>query len=132
MKDKFPSSYPRIRLEHDLPPDLPSVMIDRNKMRQVLMNLYKNAAEAMPNGGTLSVKGFRSGDRVCLDVGDTGTGIPEGVNVFEPSVTTKPHGMGLGLMVVQQIVSAHQGAITFTSVPGRGTVFRISLPLARS
>ena len=132
MKHKLPSEYPGIRLEHDLPPDLPLVMIDRNKMKQVLLNLYKNAAEAMPDGGTLSLRGFRSGDRLCLDVADTGTGIPKDVNVFEPAVTTKPHGMGLGLMVVQQIISAHQGSITYTSKPGQGTVFRISLPLAVS
>jgi C4-dicarboxylate-specific signal transduction histidine kinase len=50
------------------------------------------------------VRGFQSGDRLCLDISDTGSGIPKGVNVFEPSVTTKPHGMGLGLMVVQQII----------------------------
>jgi two-component system, chemotaxis family, CheB/CheR fusion protein len=132
MKDKLPSAYPGIRLEHDLPADLPLVMIDRNKMKQVLLNLYKNAVEAMPDGGTLSVRGFQSKDRLCLDIADTGSGIPKDMNVFEPSVTTKPHGMGLGLMVVQQIISAHQGSITYTSQLAQGTVFRISLPLAVS
>jgi two-component system, LuxR family, sensor kinase FixL len=80
----------------------------------------------------LSVRGFQSKDRLCLDIADTGSGIPKDMNVFEPSVTTKPHGMGLGLMVVQQIISAHQGSITYTSQLAQGTVFRISLPLAVS
>jgi signal transduction histidine kinase len=132
MKDKPPSAFPGIRLEHDLPADLPLVMVDRNKMKQVLLNLYKNAVEAMPNGGTLKVRGFQSKDRLCLDIADTGSGIPKDVNVFEPSVTTKPHGMGLGLMVVQQIICAHRGSITYSSELGQGTVFRISLPLAVS
>jgi signal transduction histidine kinase len=130
MKDKFFSAYPGIRLEHDLPPDLPPAMMDKDKMRQVLLNLYKNAVEAMPDGGTLSLRAFQSSDRLCLDIADTGSGIPKDVNVFEPAVTTKPHGMGLGLMVVQQIISAHRGSITYTSDPGHGTVFRISLPIA--
>lgn len=130
MKDKFFSAYPGIRLEHDLPPDLPPAMMDKDKMRQVLLNLYKNAVEAMPDGGTLSLRAFQSSDRLCLDIADTGSGIPKDVNVFEPSITTKPHGMGLGLMVVQQIISAHRGSITYTSDPGHGTVFRISLPIA--
>jgi signal transduction histidine kinase len=83
--------------------------------------------EAMPDAGTLSVEdSIREG--LCLDVSDTGSGIPKDVNVFEPSVTTKPHGLGLGLMVVQQIISAHQGSITDTSQVGHGAVFRISLP----
>ena len=76
------------------------------------------------------MRGFQSGDRLCLDISDTGSGIPKDVNVFEPSATTKPHGMGLGLMVVQQIISPHRGSITYTSELGHGTVFRISLPLA--
>jgi signal transduction histidine kinase len=118
-----------VRVEHHFPADLPLVMLDPNKIKQVLLNLYKNAVEAMPKGGALTLRAYQSGVWVCLEIADTGVGIPEDVRLFESSVSTKPQGMGLGLMVVQQIISAHQGSIHYTSELGKGTVFRVNLPL---
>jgi two-component system sensor histidine kinase HydH len=106
------------------------VLANNEEITQVLLNLYKNAAEAMPEGGRLTVCAFQSGTRVCLAVSDTGTGVPEGVNIFEPFVTTKTGGTGLGLAIVQQIVAAHGGTITYTSTPDQGTTFTLALPAA--
>ncbi len=105
-------------------------MANNDEITQVLLNLCKNAAEAMPAGGTLTVRGFQFGTRVGLEVRDTGEGVPEGINIFEPFVTTKTGGTGLGLAIVQQIVAAHEGTITYTSTPGQGTTVTLTLPTA--
>jgi signal transduction histidine kinase len=84
----------------------------------------------MPRGGTLTVCGSSLKGQVCLEIGDTGEGVPEGINIFEPFTTTKTDGTGLGLAIVQQIVAAHRGTITYTSKPGQGTTFTLQLPAA--
>jgi PAS domain S-box-containing protein len=117
-----------IVVEQDFAGDLPTVMIDRKKMIQVLLNLCNNAAESMLQGGTLSVRGYRSPENLCLEIADTGTGIPDDLDVFEPLTTTKPTGMGIGLAVVKQIIIAHGATITYTSKVDVGTVFRLMLP----
>jgi two-component system sensor histidine kinase HydH len=111
---------------------LPAIMAHGDKIKQVVLNLCKNAVEAMPDGGCLIVKGYRSAGAVALEISDTGAGIPEGLDVFELFRTTKCNGSGLGLPLVRQIVSAHRGTIHYTSVPGpnQRTTFRISLPAA--
>lgn len=119
-----------LRVEQHLPPDLPQVQADRDKLKQVLWNLCKNAVEAMRQGGTLTLNAYSSGADVILEIGDTGVGIPHEVDVFEPFTTTKSSGSGLGLMVVRQIVAAHGGNITYKSQPGKGTTFRLALPQA--
>ena len=120
-----------IRVEQVLPPDLPPIAADHEKLKQVLLNLCKNAAEAMPQGGTLTVRARNSGDQVRLEVSDTGVGIPTGVDIFEPFTTTKPQGTGLGLTIVRQIVAAHRGTLTYHSVPGQGTTFTLVLPVSQ-
>jgi signal transduction histidine kinase len=123
------SSQP-IVIEHQFSEDLPNVMVDTDRLKTVLLNLSKNAIEAMPEGGKFTLRGYRSGKDVCLEIEDTGIGVPAGVNIFEPFTTSKPTGWGLGLAIVRQIVSAHNGTIEYSSEPGRGTVFRICLPAA--
>jgi PAS domain S-box-containing protein len=119
-----------IRVEVDFSPDLPLVAVDGQKLKQVLLNLCKNAVEAMqPGGGLLTLKGRRDGDQVVLEIKDTGGGIPEGVDIFEFFTTTKPQGTGLGLAIVRQIISAHGGTITYTVERGKGTTFRLTLPI---
>jgi len=105
-------------------------MADQEKLAQVLLNLCKNAVEAMPRGGTLTVHGSWGGEQVSLTVSDTGVGVATGVNIFEPFTTTKETGTGLGLAIVQQIVAAHQGTITYTSESGQGATFTLILPIA--
>jgi len=97
----------------------------------VLVNLVKNAVQAMTTGGTLTLQTGETTDDVWVSVTDTGGGIPqEQINrIFEPFYTTKKKGSGLGLMIVQRIVRAHNGRIELDSQVGRGTTFRIWLPL---
>jgi signal transduction histidine kinase len=110
---------------------LPQTMVDSAQLQQVLVNLIKNAAQAMSTGGTLTLQTGETSDDVWVSVTDTGGGIPqEQINrIFEPFYTTKKKGSGLGLMIVQRIVRAHNGRIELDSHVGRGTTFRIWLPL---
>lgn len=118
----------KIGIEQDIPADLPPIKSEREKLKQLLLNLCKNAIEAMPEGGTLTVRGFPSGGYVCLEVTDTGAGVPEGMDVFKPFTTSKPNATGLGLVIARQIALGHGGTITYSSASGHGTVFRVSLP----
>ena len=110
---------------------LTATPIDATQMQQVLVNLVKNAAQAMTTGGALTLQTGEGGDGVWVSVNDTGGGIPqEQINrIFEPFYTTKKKGSGLGLMIVQRIVRAHNGRIELESNVGRGTTFRVWLPL---
>ena len=110
---------------------LTATPIDATQMQQVLVNLVKNAMHAMTRGGTLTLQTGEGADGVWVSVSDTGGGIPpEQINrIFEPFFTTKKRGTGLGLMIVQRIVRAHGGRIELESHVGRGTTFRIWLPL---
>ncbi|HWC58928.1 MAG TPA: ATP-binding protein [Verrucomicrobiae bacterium] len=110
---------------------LPFTPLDTTQMQQVLVNLIKNAMQAMTKGGTLTLQTGEGSDGVWLSVADTGGGIPqEQINrIFEPFFTTKKKGSGLGLMIVQRIIRAHGGRIELESLVGRGSTFRIWLPL---
>jgi len=110
---------------------LPPTMIDPGQIKQTLVNLIKNALQAMTKGGVLTVQTGTGGDGVWVSVADTGGGIPqEQINrIFEPFYTTKKKGTGLGLMIVQRIVRSHGGRIELESHVGKGTTFRIWLPL---
>ena len=118
-----------IDVEIDIPQDLPLLYVDQEKLTQVIANLVDNSADAMPQGGKLTVSAYLSGEEILLEVRDTGIGIPPGVNVFEFFTTTKPNGTGLGLAVVRQIVSAHGGRVEYHSQVGKGTVFTVALPV---
>jgi two-component system, sporulation sensor kinase E len=109
---------------------LPATPIDSTQMQQVLVNLIKNAMQAMSRGGTLTVQTGEGSDGVWVSVADTGGGIPQDqiARIFEPFYTTKKKGTGLGLMIVQRIVRAHGGKIEVESRVGQGTIFRIRLP----
>jgi PAS domain S-box-containing protein len=117
-----------VQVEAVVAPDLPAVKVDGDKIKQVLLNLLKNAAEAMPNGGKITIEARATQQAVILEITDTGVGIPLDVDAFEPFVTTKREGTGIGLVIVRQIVTAHGGAISYRSQPGRGTTFHIDLP----
>jgi len=110
---------------------LTATPIDATQLQQVLVNLVKNAAQAMTTGGTLTLQTGENNDGVWVSVTDTGGGIPqEQINrIFEPFYTTKKKGTGLGLMIVQRIVRAHDGRIELESNVGKGTTFRVWLPL---
>ncbi|MDB6028571.1 MAG: Signal transduction histidine kinase, nitrogen specific, NtrB [Verrucomicrobiales bacterium] len=105
--------------------------IDAAQIKQVLVNLVKNAMQAMTKGGSLTVESGESHEGVWFSVSDNGGGIPEEEmnHIFEPFYTTKKKGSGLGLMIVQRIVRDHGGRIELESRVGQGTMFRICLPL---
>ena len=117
-----------IHIEQRFSPDVPLLRLDRRKMKQVFLNLCKNAIEAMPGGGTLTINAGRESDNIVIEIIDTGPGIPEAVDIFDFFTTTKPEGSGLGLAVVRQIVTAHGGKITYVSKPGEGASFRLTFP----
>ncbi|HXG47003.1 MAG TPA: ATP-binding protein, partial [Methylomirabilota bacterium] len=119
-----------IALKEKLARNLPVAAFDPVQIKQVLVNLIKNAIQAMTKGGVLTLQTDTGSDGVWVTVGDTGRGIPaEQINrIFEPFYTTKKKGSGLGLMIVQRIIRDHGGRIELESHPGRGTVFRIWLP----
>lgn len=120
-----------ITIKTKLARQLPATPIDPTQTQQALLNLIKNAMQAMTKGGTLTLQTGESTEAVWVSVADTGGGIPqEQLNrIFEPFYTTKKKGSGLGLMIVQRIVRAHNGRIELESHVGRGTTFRIWLPL---
>ncbi|WP_243295474.1 ATP-binding protein [Geothrix mesophila] len=122
-----------IRLHLALDPGLPRVEGDSVQLEQVLMNLVVNARDAMPAGGSLTLRTFLGEEgQVCMEVQDTGTGIPDHLlpHIFEPFVTTKDStkGTGLGLAMVFGIVRAHQGQVWAENAPGGGACFRMCLP----
>jgi CheY-like chemotaxis protein len=101
-------------------------------MQQVMLNLIVNARDAMPQGGTITIRTGVSGGMGLLSVSDTGVGMTPEIlqSIFEPLFTTKRSGTGLGLAVAQQVVERHGGSIRAESTPGVGTLFEILLPLA--
>lgn len=113
-------------------PDTPPVLADEGQLRQVFLNLLRNAREAMPVGGRLTVSTRRLEREVEVAVSDTGQGMPTSVQerVFEPFFSTKKGGTGLGLSVSQQILQAHGGSLSCQSQPGEGTTFVLRLPRA--
>jgi two-component system CheB/CheR fusion protein len=121
-----------ITLQLDAPAELGMVALHKNTFRRVLLNLVQNAIEAMPQGGTLTLRGRRQAATVQLDIRDTGIGIPveHSPRIFEPLHTTKPGGTGMGLYIVQEVVAAHGGQVAMQSTVGAGTTFTLTLPLA--
>jgi len=121
-----------IQLAQLLPIDVPEVYVDRALLKQAVLNLVLNAAEAMPGGGQLRLVLSRRGEMAEITVGDTGKGIaPENrQKIFQLFFTTRPGGSGIGLASTFRIVQLLNGSIDFTSEVGRGTTFRIELPLA--
>jgi signal transduction histidine kinase len=113
--------------------DLPPLRLDPNLLHQALLNILVNARQAMPNGGRLTVSTSRRGDEDAVDVmvTDTGTGISREhlSRIFQPFFTTKAEGTGLGLAIAHRIVEQHNGRITVESGSGKGTTFRITLPV---
>jgi signal transduction histidine kinase len=127
----------RIAIQTDLRADLPAIQADEEQLIQVILNIAMNAIEAMPEGGTLTLRTRRiksdEGDTVAVAIRDTGPGIRRDdlKNIFKPFFTTKERGVGLGLAISQRIMRGHGGHIRVKSLPGKGSVFyvRVGIPL---
>jgi signal transduction histidine kinase len=109
---------------------LAAINADSDLLHRALSNLVLNALDAMPEGGTITMRTSATAEHVRIEVSDTGTGLTheECERLFTPYYTTKRHGTGLGLAIVQSVVSDHHGSISVDSTPGKGTTFRIDLP----
>ncbi len=134
MRDLFREK--EITVEKRLDKTLPEVVVDGDRLRQVLLNLFRNAAEAIGTGGKIVISADavedRSGRRLRLRVSDSGPGIPEKdwENVFEPFFTTKSWGIGLGLANARKLVELHRGTIRVVRRRSPGTAFEIQIPIA--
>jgi signal transduction histidine kinase len=124
-----------IQIQNQLSPDVPKVVGDFNQLQQCILNLIFNAADAMPDGGYITIESTCSPDRrlVQIKVADTGRGIAKEnlTKIFDPFFSTKQEGkgLGLGLSVVYGIIDRHKGTIVAESEVGKGTVFTIQLPV---
>jgi signal transduction histidine kinase len=125
-----------IQFVPELDANQPHVLADSAQLSQALLNLVLNAVDAMPDGGTMTIRTGLARAKTPLgfiELADTGAGLPEELQnkAFRSLLqTSKKHGTGLGLAIVGRIIEAHQGQIEVKSQPGRGTLFRILLPLA--
>jgi signal transduction histidine kinase len=109
----------------------PGLKVDKEKMRRVFINLIKNAFDAMPNGGALTIRSEKTGNNVSFSVTDTGTGMSEETlqKLWTPLFTTKAKGMGFGLPICRRLIEAHGGKILVESTVGKGTTFSVTVPI---
>jgi len=134
LLSKYKLTLQNIQIKTDLYPEIPEVLGDSNQLQQCLLNLIFNAADAMPDGGSLTMESsfFSQKGLIEIKVTDTGRGIArEDISkVFDPFFSTKEEGkgLGLGLSVVYAIIDRHKGTISAESTPGKGTVITITLP----
>ena len=112
----------------------PTLSFDRQQIHQVLLNLFKNALEAMPRGGELTLATRVNGPNLEVSISDTGQGMTPEVkaNIFQPYFTTKEKGTGLGLAICQNILEEHGGCLIADSVPGQGSTFTIQIPIEKA
>jgi signal transduction histidine kinase len=123
-----------VKVKKELSAEIPSVDGESHEFHQVFLNLVLNAQEAMPRGGTLTVRTLASGAEVICEISDTGVGIPQEhlETIFEPFFTyrTSGDGTGLGLYLVRNIIQKYEGSIEVESQMGEGTTFRIKFPVS--
>jgi len=108
--------------------------VDADQIKRAVANLMRNAIQAMPNGGLLTVSAASKGEEVVIDVTDTGPGIPEEVRrrLFEPFFTTREQGSGLGLAIVHQAADKNRGRVQVATAEAQGTTFTLRLPTEES
>lgn len=121
----------RISVVLDIQPELPVIQADKTKMSQLILNLLRNAQEAIGTDGIIHCSLHSRQEQLILSIKDNGGGIPLPYqqDLFEPFITHKQEGTGLGLPICRRIAEAHNGSISFKSIPEKGTEFTISLPI---
>ncbi|MGD9823180.1 ATP-binding protein [Desulfobacter sp.] len=131
---KYEADPAGIKIISSVEPDLPEAEVDKDRLTQVLLNIFINAIQAMPSGGTLTVSVKAMESRLQFEILDTGSGISaeDQANIFNPYFTTKKRGTGLGLAIAFKIIESHGGTITIESLKNKGTTFMISIPLKQN
>lgn len=131
---KYEADPADIKIISSVEPNLPEVEVDKDRLTQVLLNIFINAIQAMPSGGTLTVNVKTMENRLQFEISDTGRGISaeDQANIFNPYFTTKKRGTGLGLAIAFKIIESHGGTITIESLKNKGTTFVISIPLEQN
>ncbi len=131
---KYEADPAGIKIISYVEPNLPEVEVDKDRLAQVLLNIFINAIQAMPSGGTLTVNVKAMENRLQFEISDTGRGISpqDQANIFNPYFTTKKRGTGLGLAIAFKIIESHGGTITIESLKNKGTTFVISIPLEQN
>jgi len=123
-----------VTILRELPSEMLPVRIDADLMKQALLNVVLNGVQAMPNGGVLNLGIAITGDdrQAAIEVRDEGSGIPFAIRdkVYNLYFTTKKSGTGIGLAMTYKVMQLHHGSVSFESAEGRGTIFRLRLPLA--
>jgi signal transduction histidine kinase len=115
----------------DLTKNKPKIRVDAEKIRRVFVNLIKNAVEAMPKGGKITIKSTKTGENLEIIFSDTGVGMSKETlkRLWTPLFTTKAKGMGFGLAICKRFVEAHGGSISVKSALGKGTTFTVTIPI---
>lgn len=123
--------YPEVKIHQNLAPELPILELDAEQIRRVLINLIENGIDAAGEKAEISIETIQNDEEVCLNVSDNGPGVPieERQRIFQPYISSKDSGMGLGLAVVRGIVEDHRGHISITDAPLGGAQFQIRLPI---
>ena len=133
LKEKFTplADSQKIHLILDIPGSLPRINMDTSQMITALSHLMENAFDAMPNGGDLTLRIEEEGDHLAITIQDSGCGIPPDQldSVYDPFVTSKPRGAGMGLTMVHQIIMNHRGELKIQSDINKGTRVTLSLPI---
>lgn len=113
--------------------DFPKLTVDPSLLRRAFTNIIANALQAMPEGGQLKIKAWKSKESAAISFQDTGKGIPEDIRakIFNPLFTTREKGVGLGLAVAKLLIESHHGDIKVSSKVGEGTTFTVEIPLDR-
>jgi signal transduction histidine kinase len=121
-----------VDLRRMLDPNLPPVCVDAEQLWEAVLNLIRNALDAMPDGGNLTVTAKRHGAEALISISDNGRGMTEeeARHLFVPFFTTKSDGTGLGLAYTQRVINEHGGSIDCATARGKGSTFSIQLPLA--
>jgi two-component system NtrC family sensor kinase len=131
---EFDSGFQKLRIVRNLSDGLPDIFADADQLQQVVLNIFLNARDAMPDGGELNVSTRRIDNEIVIEISDTGEGVdPKSAKqVFDPFFTTKAagKGTGLGLAVCYGIVTAHGGRLELVQNTGRGATFIVTLPVA--
>jgi signal transduction histidine kinase len=120
-----------VKIDNNIATNAPKVMIDGSSMKRVFSNLILNACQAMPDGGTITIQVQIADGEAIVSIADTGIGIPDNSvsKIFDPFFTTKAQGQGLGLSICKKFVEANKGTIEVESQEGKGTTFKVKLPL---